>query len=217
MTIGIYCIKNVKTGQMYIGQSSNIEKRKKEHLSSLKTNNHYNKFLQNSWNKYGEKNFSFNIIETFDENTPFINDVLNDSEEYFIQAYNTFCDENHYNMNKGGEFFARGESNPMYGLKHSNETKEKMRKAKLNKKQKNISIKKNSTGFYRVSKKRKKDTKYGFFYSYECRLNGKRKTFNSVNLNSLKERIIKNGLEWSIIDEKKAKKTLEIERNKVIS
>lgn len=217
MTIGIYKITNIKTGQMYIGQSSSIEKRWKNHISKLRSNKHHNEFLQNSWNKYGEKNFNFSIIETFPKDTPFLNDVLNDSEEYFIQAYNTFLDKKHYNLNKGGEFWARGELNPMYGVrrfgrenpmfgtKHSKDSRTKISKAK------------NSTGFYRVSKKRKKQTKYGFFYSYEYYIGkNKRKTINSIDLEDLKKRVINNNLEWFIIDEENAKKTLDIERNKVI-
>ena len=214
MTIGIYSITNNITKQMYIGQSTNIEKRWNQHKNSLRKNNHYNAFLQRSWNKYKEENFSFDIIESFNENTPFIENVLNKCEEFYIKEYNTFENKNHYNLNRGGEFFARGKSNGMYGVKHSQETRKRIRDKKINKKNKNLSKKVNSTGFYRVSKKNKKETKYGFFYSYEYSLNGKRKSLNSGDLLKLKERVLKKNLEWEIIDKKKAKKTLELEKNK---
>lgn len=63
MASGIYMIKNKKTGQMYIGQSKHIKRRWVDHKYELVRGIHANTFLQNSWNKYGEDNFSFSIIE----------------------------------------------------------------------------------------------------------------------------------------------------------
>jgi len=59
---GIYCIENLKNGKRYIGQSIDLEKRKKKHFRMLKGNYHDNTHLQNSYNKYGEKNFKFRIL-----------------------------------------------------------------------------------------------------------------------------------------------------------
>jgi len=63
---GIYkiiCINN----KFYIGSSIDIDRRLKEHKRLLKRNKHPNKYLQNCWNKYGEKNFRFEIIETVND------------------------------------------------------------------------------------------------------------------------------------------------------
>lgn len=60
---GIYkiiCCNN----KFYIGSSVNIDKRLKEHTGLLKRNKHPNKYLQNAWNKYRDKNFKYEIIET---------------------------------------------------------------------------------------------------------------------------------------------------------
>lgn len=62
MTCGIYKIYCKINDRTYIGSSNNIERRFKEHVSNLRNNRHTNKYLQNSWNKYGEDNFSFSII-----------------------------------------------------------------------------------------------------------------------------------------------------------
>jgi len=73
--------------------------------------------------KYGVENFTSEIIV---ENIP--DDMINDSEKYWINFYDTF--KNGYNMTEGGEggaFF--GESNGMYGTTHSDETKAKIGKA----------------------------------------------------------------------------------------
>jgi group I intron endonuclease len=65
--IGIYSIKNVKNNNCYFGSSKNIEKRWKTHLNQLKNNKHHNIRLQRAWNKYGENNFIFEIVEECDE------------------------------------------------------------------------------------------------------------------------------------------------------
>lgn len=47
----------------YIGRTYNFEKRKNSHFSDLRNGDHDNKHLQNSFNKYSEDNFLFEIIE----------------------------------------------------------------------------------------------------------------------------------------------------------
>ena len=64
--VGIYCIKNVISGRMYIGSSINIAGRWKQHRYQLNTNRHENHYLQNSWNKHGEGSFEFSILEVID-------------------------------------------------------------------------------------------------------------------------------------------------------
>jgi group I intron endonuclease len=59
---GIYQIKNLLDGKIYIGSSFDTKKRMGVHLSRLRKNKHCNKHLQNAWNKYGEENFEFKIL-----------------------------------------------------------------------------------------------------------------------------------------------------------
>ena len=61
--IGIYRIKNKLNGKCYYGSSNNIKKRWSVHLRQLRNKKHINTFLQNAWNKYGEDNFTFEIVE----------------------------------------------------------------------------------------------------------------------------------------------------------
>lgn len=64
MSIGVYKIENSVDGRLYIGSAAvSFESRWAKHLSSLKANKHSNRFLQNAWNKYGEKSFVFSILE----------------------------------------------------------------------------------------------------------------------------------------------------------
>jgi len=64
--IGIYRIRNIVNGKCYYGSSKDIEKRWQRHRNELKNNNH-NPLLQRAWNKYGEDNFIFEIVEECSE------------------------------------------------------------------------------------------------------------------------------------------------------
>ena len=61
--IGIYRIVNKVNDKCYYGSSKNIEKRWLRHRRELKNNIHINCLLQRAWNKYGENNFLFEIVE----------------------------------------------------------------------------------------------------------------------------------------------------------
>lgn len=60
---GVYKITCLCNGKIYIGSSNNIFKRWEHHRWALRHNEHNNKYLQNAWNKYGEENFRFEIVE----------------------------------------------------------------------------------------------------------------------------------------------------------
>ena len=95
MIIGVYYICNNFTGQYYIGQTIDINRRRKEHLNDLRKNKHENAHLQHSYNKYGEKYFTFKIIIQCSK------DKLNFYEKYYIQLYDS--EKNGFNMNEGGQ------------------------------------------------------------------------------------------------------------------
>lgn len=76
--VGIYSIFNVVNGKKYIGSSKDIYNRWHEHLHLLRRNDSHNKHLQAAFNKYGEDNFVFNILEFCKEEERF------DREQYYI-------------------------------------------------------------------------------------------------------------------------------------
>jgi len=59
---GIYRVLNKINGKMYIGSAVNIKKRWAQHRRDLRGNKHHSQYLQNSWAKYGEENFVFEVI-----------------------------------------------------------------------------------------------------------------------------------------------------------
>src|ERR1019366_10640290 len=61
---GVYYWVNQVNGKIYVGGAySSFYARHATHLSGLRNNRHRNKHLQASWNKYGEENFLFVIME----------------------------------------------------------------------------------------------------------------------------------------------------------
>jgi group I intron endonuclease len=60
---GIYKIVNKIDGKYYVGSSQNIKYRWERHKSNLNKNKHWNKHLQNAYNKYGRDNFEYVVIE----------------------------------------------------------------------------------------------------------------------------------------------------------
>lgn len=99
MITGIYKIENKVNGRVYIGQGKEILERWRKHISMLKKDKHDNEHLQESWNKYGCSNFSFEIV-CFCEP-----EEMNDLEIKYIKEYNSFIyddNSNGYNKTRGG-------------------------------------------------------------------------------------------------------------------
>ena len=101
MTSGIYCIENLINGKKYIGQSVDVPYRWYRHKYELNSNIHYNDYLQKAWNKYGEYNFKFYVLETCDAGD------LDVRETYYIDFYKSTNRENGYNLKTGGQFGAK--------------------------------------------------------------------------------------------------------------
>ena len=60
----IYGIKNKINSKVYVGKTqTSFGDRWDCHKAKLRNNKHDNTHLQRSWNKYGEDNFEFYIIE----------------------------------------------------------------------------------------------------------------------------------------------------------
>ena len=62
-TAGIYKIQQLGTDNCYVGSSSDLRKRRTQHLRDLGRGTHCAKHLQRSWAKYGADAFEFSVIE----------------------------------------------------------------------------------------------------------------------------------------------------------
>lgn len=93
---GIYIILNTKNGKVYIGQTGNFNVRKAMHFSQLRNQRHCNFKLQSAFNKYGESNFNFEILQ---EGIP--PHEIDDAEINYIREFNSF--ERGYNCSVGGK------------------------------------------------------------------------------------------------------------------
>lgn len=63
---GVYQICCIPTRKIYVGSAVNIAKRWGEHVRALRRGKHRNCHLQNAWNKYGEGQFEFSVLEYVD-------------------------------------------------------------------------------------------------------------------------------------------------------
>lgn len=91
---GIYGLRNDNTGKWYVGQALNVEMRRIEHLSHLRTGKHHSAKLQNSFNKHGEAAFSFYVLQEVEVPS------LDDMEVAWIARLDAYA--NGYNMTTGG-------------------------------------------------------------------------------------------------------------------
>ena len=91
-SIGIYKIENKINGNVYIGQSINIERRWHDHKKRRKDSS---TILGRAFIKHGISNFSFEIIETCTK------EELNVREVYWVTKYNSY--HKGYNATPGGD------------------------------------------------------------------------------------------------------------------
>lgn len=105
---GIYCILNLENQRHYIGSASDIDGRWRRHRFELRANKHHNAKLQNTYNKYGEEVFRFDLLEIVADKT-----TLQEREQFWMDNTNPF-----YNILRNARS-ARG-------YKHSDESKRKM-------------------------------------------------------------------------------------------
>lgn len=131
---GIYKITNIVQNKVYIGQAINLwERIRNGYINALPKNRNHNIHLQRAWNKYGEENFTIEIIELCKINE------LDDKEQYWIDYYKSYDNQYGYNIcreagscrgmknskkeieRKRKDFL---EHNPMKGKKQSKEVKQ---------------------------------------------------------------------------------------------
>lgn len=223
MTCGIYYYWDNKNDTLaYIGKSINCEKRHKAHLSPSRYNAQpFNKILQknpyrfdfaimlpcckNKLNEYEKQAISmykprFNFTIGGDgcgsgENHPFYGqhhtlEHCQMMSQKMSGDNNPMYNKNHTEKTKKQiSNKLKGKNNPFYGKRHSAQLQEQI---SLHRSQTTT-----NTGYYRVSKKNSKSCRQGFIWQYRYTdEHGKRKTLMSVDLDKLKEKVLKRKLKW---------------------
>ena len=96
---GVYKITCTATNKVYIGESSDIFRRWKEHESMLLENKHHSWKLQNAYNEYGANNFICKVLELIQDKEK-SNYILTMEriyrEGYYIDQFDSI--NNGYNM-----------------------------------------------------------------------------------------------------------------------
>jgi group I intron endonuclease len=109
---GIYCIRNIKNGKVYVGSAVKFVNRFSKHKTGLAKENHHSIKLQNAWNKYGESAFSFDILEIVCDIK-----ILIAREQYWIDKYQSYG---------GGGYNMLPTAGSRYGSKNSDGHKKKI-------------------------------------------------------------------------------------------
>ena len=102
---GIYVIKNLINGKIYVGKSKNCYKRLHQHLSDIKIesrNYNENPHLLNAFKKYGDENFDYYIVERFnEEDEEILENLLKERELYWMKELDS--------LNKMKDYWANNE------------------------------------------------------------------------------------------------------------
>lgn len=88
---GVYAIRNICNGKIYIGSARNIKERWRKHRKRLKAGTHNNSHLLESWQKHGKDCFVFGVVELCAEES------LIEKETKWIKFYNSIDRVKGYN------------------------------------------------------------------------------------------------------------------------
>lgn len=78
---GIYSLISISKGHRYVGCATYIKSRISSHLAALRHNRHHSVILQNHFNKYGEEDIAFEILELVDDVSTLVN-----REQFYIDT-----------------------------------------------------------------------------------------------------------------------------------
>ncbi len=113
---GIYQIRCLISGKLYIGSSNALNKRWNEHRNKLSKGVHHSVLLQRAWEKHGPENFVFEILELIGDKEELIR-----VEQQYLDRLQT-CDKTKgYNIAKIADMPVGFD-----GRTHTPETKAKM-------------------------------------------------------------------------------------------
>ena len=93
--IGVFQIRNIVNGKIFVGSSVNLEAIWNRHKSELKLGGHRNELLQKEWKEFGEDNFKYEILSEIEQKPGENIDYAKEArklEEMFIEELKPFGD-----------------------------------------------------------------------------------------------------------------------------
>lgn len=116
--IGVYQLRNLITGKAYVGRTANLHRRKIDHFTAMRRNDHKNRRVQADYDAHGIESFVFEPLEYVEKH------ALRTVEQRHLD-----CGEFAYNIARK----ATGGYGDEYS--HTDETREKIRQARIGTKQ----------------------------------------------------------------------------------
>ena|SRR6478735_9144031 len=99
--IGVFQIRNIVNGKIFVGSSVNLDAIWNRNKSELKFIGHPNTALQADWSKFGEENFRFEIlseIEQKDGDKIDYNKEAKKLEEMFMEELQPFGEKGYHTL-----------------------------------------------------------------------------------------------------------------------
>lgn len=90
---GVYAIRCVPTGKVYVGSAVWIAKRWRHHREALRKGTHHSAHLQKAWDKHGEESFEFSVISAVEKERLIV------EEQAHIDALRAHIRDYGFNMN----------------------------------------------------------------------------------------------------------------------
>lgn len=87
---GVYLLKNLISGRVYIGSSSDLKERFADHLRQIRNGKHDNEILRKSALKHGATSFVIGVIEYTED--------LKAREQYWMDHYKSYKRQNGFNI-----------------------------------------------------------------------------------------------------------------------
>ena len=113
---GVYTIRNLLNGKVYVGQANEFEARWRIHIHELRTGEHRSPHLQRSWDKNGEECFEFRVVEPVHNKNK-----LNEREQFWMDKFR--CTDRRFGYN------ITPTAGSQRGYRHRAESLKKMSKA----------------------------------------------------------------------------------------
>jgi len=115
MTSGIYCFKCLNNKKVYVGQSIDVESRRKQHISELAAGKKIGSKWQTDWTKWGPEAFEFVLLEevvldlkyeaeTEEMKKKILGWALDVAEKKWISTLSATAKKKGYNKAPGGNY-----------------------------------------------------------------------------------------------------------------